>query len=151
MFRGVSALSLDDKGRLVVPTRYRHALRARGDGHVVVTVCDSERCLWLYGLPEWENAERLLTGLSSTHAASQRLKRLIVGHATDCEMDGAGRILLPAPLREFAGLEKRVVLIGQGNKFEIWNEDHWNERRSAWLEEGILTEPLPPELANLSL
>ena len=151
MFRGVSALSLDDKGRLVVPTRHRHALRAQGDGHVVVTVCDSERCLWLYGLPEWEDVERRLTALPSTQPAPQRLKRILIGHATDCEMDGAGRILLPAPLREFAGLEKRAVLIGQGNKFEIWNEEHWNARRATWLEEGILKEPLPPELANLSL
>ncbi|HEC13120.1 MAG TPA: transcriptional regulator MraZ [Acidiferrobacteraceae bacterium] len=154
MFRGVSTLSLDDKGRLAIPTKYRDALSSCGDGHLVVTVGQSDRCLWLYPLPEWEEIERKLVALPSMDKASQRLKRILMGHATDTDLDGSGRILLSAPLREFAELTKNAVLIGQGNKFEIWNENLWNKRCEEWLSEeadGPGDSVLPVELETLSL
>jgi len=91
--------------------------------------------------------------LPSLNPAARRLQRLLIGHATECELDGHGRILVPPPLREFAGLDRRVVLIGQGNKFELWDEATWTERREAWLQEaeGEAIEALSPELASLSL
>jgi len=151
MFRGVSALNLDDKGRLTIPTKYRDALREAGDGRVVVTVADSERCLWLYPLPLWEEIEQKLVDLPSVNPVHQRLKRILIGHATDCEVDASGRVLLSPPLREFADLEKRSVLIGQGNKLEIWNEDLWNRRCEEWLQQAPESGALSVELESLSL
>jgi MraZ protein len=150
MFRGVNALSLDNKGRLAIPARYRDMLTRHCNGQMVVTV-DPDHCLLLYPLPDWEEIERKLVKLPSFNKQARRLQRLFIGHATECELDGAGRILLPPPLREFAGLEKDAVLIGQGNKFEIWSDAAWNARRAEWLAEGGAEGPLPTDLEQFSL
>lgn len=151
MFRGVNTVNLDSKGRLAIPTRYRDQLQHLSDGQMVVTV-DRDGCLLLYPLPEWEEIERKLARLSSFQKQSRKLQRLLIGHATECEMDGNGRILLSQPLREFAGLEKAIVLIGQSNKFEIWSESTWTERRKEWLESNDDDDgDLPAELESLSL
>ncbi|MDA9981906.1 division/cell wall cluster transcriptional repressor MraZ [Gammaproteobacteria bacterium] len=151
MFRGVNSLSLDVKGRLAIPTRYRDGLLRQSDGKMVVTINNAERCLWLYPLADWEEIERKLVSLPSLDAAAQRLKRILIGHANDCDLDAAGRVLLPGPLREFASLDKHVVMIGQGNKFEIWNEELWNERRDQWLTADSDLGPLSVEMESLSL
>ena len=154
MFRGVNTLSLDSKGRMAIPTRYRDQLARACSGQMVLTInaLDSDRCLLLYPQPEWEEIERKIMKLSSFNKQTRKLQRMLVGHATECEMDGNGRILLAPPLREFSGLNKEVVLIGQGNKFEIWDEGAWNKRRSEWLEgEGGGDDKLPPDLESLSL
>lgn len=150
MFRGVNTLSLDNKGRLAIPARYRDTLTRHCNGQMVVTV-DPDHCLLLYPLPDWEEIERKLVKLPSFNKQARRLQRLFIGHATECELDGAGRILLPPPLREFAGLEKDAVLIGQGNKFEIWNDAAWNAHRAEWLTEGGAEGPLPSDLEQFSL
>lgn len=149
MFRGVSTLSLDAKGRMAMPAKYRERLEELCEGQLVVTV--DRDCLLLYPLPQWEEIERKLVRLPTLNAQSRRLQRLLIGHATECELDGNGRILVPTPLREFARLEKRVVLIGQGNKFELWDEDSWSARRDEWLAEGDSDMELPAELESLSL
>lgn len=152
MFRGVNNLNLDSKGRLAVPTRHREPLMQRCGGQLVLTVDSRENCLLLYPLPDWEEIERKLVKLPSLSKQVRRLQRLLIGHATECELDGNGRILLPAPLREFAGLDKAAILIGQGNKFEIWSEENWSARRAAWLEEGDDDgDGMPPELSSISL
>src|SRR3954470_7541888 len=115
MFRGATKLTVDDKGRLVMPTRHRDRLREQCAGHVVVTV-DRDQCLLIYPLPEWEQTERKLMSLPSLNAQARRLQRLMVGYATDLEIDGHGRISLPSELREFAKLERHGMLIGQGNR-----------------------------------
>lgn len=150
MFRGVNALTLDSKGRLAIPTRYRDELVRVANGRLVVTV-DRDHCLLLYPLPEWEEIERKLVKLPSFNAPARRLQRLLIGHATEVELDGSGRILLPPPLREFAALDKTVVMIGQGNKFEIWDEAQWNARRAEWLNANDGEGELPDELGSLSL
>lgn len=151
MFRGVNALSLDTKGRLAVPSRYRDRLQSLCEGQLVLTI-DRDRCLLIYPLPEWEEIERKLVQLPSLNRQARRLQRLLLGHATECELDGSGRVLLPNPLREYAGLNKRVVLIGQGNKFELWDEATWNEQREQWLvEEAADEEALGADLESLSL
>lgn len=151
MFRGPTKVTLDAKGRLAIPTRYRERIAARCDGHLVVTV-DRDYCLLIYPLPDWEEIERKLVRLPALDRKARRLQRLMVGHATEVEIDGHGRILLSKELREFAGLEKHTVLIGQGNKFELWDEERWNEKRDSWLadEEGDEL-PLSAELESLSL
>ncbi len=152
LFRGVAELTLDAKGRLAIPARYRERLHERCAGQLVLTIDTDERCLLLYPLPEWEAIERKLDGLPSLNPHARRVQRLLMGHATDTEMDGQGRILLPPPLRQYARLDKRVVLIGQGKKFELWDEAYWNERRDQWLaEETMDEEGLPAELQSLAL
>lgn len=151
MFRGLATLNLDSKGRMAIPTRYREGLLRTCEGQMVVTV-DRDHCLLLYTLPDWEEIERKLVRLPSLNKYARRMQRLLIGHATECELDGNGRILLPPALREFAGLDKSVVLIGQGNKFEVWAEEAWAVRRAEWLSEtGDEDEELPDELGSLSL
>ncbi|MHB1515593.1 MAG: division/cell wall cluster transcriptional repressor MraZ [Acidiferrobacteraceae bacterium] len=148
MYRGVNSLTLDGKGRLVIPTRYRGEIMNACEGRMIVTV-DRDQCLLLYPLPEWEEIERRLTALPSLNTQARGLQRLLIGHATECEMDSNGRILLPPILRTFVGLERSVVLVGQGNKFEVWDEQQWNVRRAEWVK--VAPEQLPPELESLSL
>ena len=150
MFRGATKVTLDDKGRMVMPTRYRERLREQAQGRLVVTV-DRDQCLLVYPLPEWEQIERKLMALPTLHAQSRRLQRLMVGHATDLELDGHGRLLLPPELREFAGLDRHAMLVGQGGRFELWDEARWTERRDVWLKSEESTTDLPAELDSLSL
>ena len=150
MFRGANKVTLDAKGRMVMPTRYRDRIQERSQGRLVVTV-DRDQCLLIYPLPDWEEIERKLMRLPSLHAQARRLQRLMVGHATDLELDGHGRVLLPPKLREFAGLARQAVLIGQGNRFELWDEARWNERRTLWLANEAAETGLPAELDSLTL
>jgi len=152
VFRGVNNLSLDAKGRMAIPSRYREHLRDEHEGQLVVTV-DRDACLLIYPLSEWEVIEHKLNRLPSFNRQARRLQRLLVGHATEVEMDGHGRVLLPGPLREFAGLDRRVVMIGQGNKFELWDETRWKEQRDAWMQEELDEDSLdlPSDLESLSL
>ncbi|MQM37289.1 Transcriptional regulator MraZ [wastewater metagenome] len=135
---------------MAFPSRYRERLQSLCDGELVLTV-DRDHCLLVYPMPEWETIERKLVELPALNRTARRLQRLLIGHATDCQLDGNGRILVPPPLREFAGLDKRTVLIGQGNKFELWDEDEWLRRRDEWLAEASEEEDLPEELEALSL
>jgi MraZ protein len=105
----------------------------------------------MYPLPEWEEIERKLVRLPSLNKQARRLQRLLIGHATECQLDANGRVLLPPPLREFASLNRQAVLIGQGNKFELWDEQIWNERRDTWLAEEDDELEMPDELESLSL
>ena len=150
MFRGATKLTLDDKGRMVLPTRQRQRALERGEGRLVITV-DRDQCLLIYPLPDWEQIERKLMALPSLHERSRRLQRLMVGHATEIELDGQGRLLVPPELREFAGLTRHAMLIGQGNRLELWDEARWNERRDFWLKSEETASDLSAELDSLSL
>jgi MraZ protein len=140
---------LDAKGRLAIPTRYRERIAERCGGQLVATV-DKDYCLLLYPFPDWEVIEQKLVALPSLNKQARRLQRLMVGYATEIDIDGHGRILLPRELREFAGLGRQAILLGQGNKFELWDEESWNEKRDAWLSDDDETD-LPSELESLSL
>lgn len=136
-----------------MPTRYRERLQLDSNSTVVVTIDTEEACLLVYPQPDWEEIESKLAALPSFNPAARRIQRLLIGYATDIEMDGQGRILLPPKLREHAGLEKRAVLVGQGKKFELWDEEHWESRRDKWLEEESKSKDgdLPDELKSISL
>jgi MraZ protein len=136
MFRGIHSATLDVKGRMALPARNREAVHLASAGKVVVTIDMRESCLLLYPLPEWEVVQRKLEALSNINPQARLLQRLLIGHATDLELDSAGRLLLPAMLRDYAELDKKLVLVGQGNKVEIWSERHWQEGMSSWLREG---------------
>ena len=154
MFRGISVLNLDAKGRLAIPTRYRDGLLGRDGGQVVITLSDrwdEDHCLWLLPLGEWVEIERKLLSIP-TGRQSTRLKRTLLSFATECELDRSGRALIPAQLRERAGLEKRIVLTGQGNKFEIWDEVRWDDQCDSWLSEPLDQDgALPIEMETLVL
>ncbi|MEY3005872.1 MAG: transcriptional regulator MraZ [Pseudomonadota bacterium] len=151
MFRGVHHINMDAKGRLAIPAKHREPLLVHCQGAVVITIDTQVHCLALYPLPEWEGIQKQIQALPALKPAVKRFQRLTLGYATDLDMDGNGRLLLPAPLREYAGLDKKLVLVGQGNKLEIWSEDAWlAERDQALLETGAEAE-LPDELMSLTL
>lgn len=144
MFRGATAVNLDTKGRLAIPSRYRDKLD-NDAGQMVCTIDLHQCCLLLYPLSEWEIIEAKLSKLSSMNPAERRIQRLLLGHASECQMDGAGRILLANTLRQHAGLDKSIMLVGQYNKFEVWDESRWYDQIKADIDlehsgESELTE-----------
>ena len=151
MFRGLNKINLDAKGRIAIPARYKDSLSNLSSNLLICTI-DQDHCLLLYPLKLWKSIEKKIMKLPTLNATSRRLQRLMVGHAAELEMDSSGRILIPKELREFAKLTKKAMLVGQGNKFEIWNYDDWNVGREKWLttKKADLSE-LPPELGTLSL
>jgi MraZ protein len=150
-FRGINNIAMDAKGRMAMPARYRERLLEICGGHLVVTV-DPDSCLLVYPLPEWEVIESKLVQLPSFNKRAKSIQRLLIGHATECDMDGQGRILLPTLLRDYASLSKKIVMIGQGKKFELWDEDAWNGGQAALLESVQDDEgELPVALEELSL
>ncbi len=125
MFRGISNLNLDAKGRIAMPTKYRDEIKSDFNGQMILTVDYGVRCLVLYPMSKWVETEQNILGLPNLSEAAREIKRLVIGYASDVEMDGQGRMMLSAPLREYAGMEKKLILIGQGDKFELWDEDSW--------------------------
>ena len=151
MFRGANAISLDAKGRLAMPSRYRDELLSRCAGQLIVTVDAVDSCLCVYPLTEWELIEAKLRQLPSLVEENRRLQRVLIGNAVDLELDGNGRFLVPPRLREHAGLDKHAMLVGQLNKFQLWNESAWNALAEADL--AAIKQPggLPDELRDLIL
>ena len=149
MFRGGNSVKLDAKGRLALPTRYRALITERYQGRLVLTV-HVDGCLLLYPQPEWEDIELQLIRTPNQDRRARDMQRMLVGYATEVEMDGNGRILIAPRLREFAGLDKAVSLVGVGKKFEIWNEENWEQIGSGWTG-GRADEALPNPLESLTL
>lgn len=148
MFQGAAQLNLDSKGRLAIPARHRDMLLAHCAGQLVLTA-EADGCLLLYPQPEWLPIREKLMQLSAFNPRIRALQRFLVGHAEDVVMDAAGRVLVSPTLRSFAALDKRVMLVGQGNKFEIWDEARWQalQEKMAGFNEG----DLPPELEGFTL
>jgi MraZ protein len=147
----VTQLALDAKGRLAIPGKHRAALAGSADSpeHTLIVTADPSRCLLVYPRATWEPIQAQLMALSSFNEQIRGLQRLLVGHADEVDMDGAGRILVPPALRQYAGLDHRVVLVGQGSKFELWDEAKWQQETAR-----AITFPagdLPPELDGFSL
>ena len=146
-FRGIAHLALDAKGRLAIPSRHRATL-GNGSGRVVITA-DPSRCLLVYPLDAWQPIQARLMSLSSFDERIRALQRLLVGYADDVDIDAAGRVLVPPPLREFASLGKDVVLVGQGRRMELWDAAAWDAQTAR----ALAFDPgeLPPELSGFSL
>ena len=147
MFRGFQTVNIDDKGRLAVPSRYRQRLTAEADGQLVLTLNPMDRSLWLYPQNNWEQIETKLAALSEFDKRSRRTKQMMRGYACDCQLDSQGRVLIPAELRDYARLQKQAVILGQGNKFEVWDQSSWEQQRDIWLsqidsEDGDISEAL---------
>lgn len=136
MFRGISYLTVDSKGRLAFPAKYRDDVNQSAQGQLIITVDHTDKCLLLYPLPQWLAVENALMSLPNVNKRVRNIQRLILGHAAEVELDSQGRLLLPVPLREYAGLDKRVVLVGQSNKFELWDADAWEAACAEWLKQA---------------
>lgn len=148
MFRGATSLNLDAKGRMAVPSRYRAELFAQCSGRLVITA-HPHRCLLLYPQPAWEPIQAKLMSLSSFDRQSSALQRLLVGHAEDIELDGAGRLLVSPVLREFAKVDKQAMLVGQGSHFELWANDSWPQQFESVMDREDME--LPAELEGFAL
>jgi transcriptional regulator MraZ len=148
MFQGAVQLNLDAKGRMAIPARHRDALMHAAEGRLVLTA-HPHRCLLLYPAPAWEPIRAKILAAPSLEAQSAMVRRLLVGFAEDLEMDAAGRILISPSLRQYAGLDKEVWLVGQGNGFELWSDAGWKAQQEAIFAQG--DKLLPPGLADLAL
>ncbi len=152
MLRGASAINIDAKGRIAIPTRYREWLMDSCQGQFVCTIDLQSPCLLLYPLNEWLLIESKLSALSSTDPQERRLQRLILGYATESELDKGGRTLIAATLRQHAKLQKKVMLVGQLNKFELWDEEMWYQQVQQDLQQGLPAgEQLSERLKGFSL
>ena len=151
MFRGISSITLDEKGRIAMPARYRERLQEGCGGHLVATIDTNHRCLLLYPAPEWERIEKRIEALPDFDPKAQGVKRLLLGHANDLEMDSSGRLLLPQELRQYARLERQLSLVGQGKKLELWDQEAWGKQREQWLGESTLDGEVSENLRVLSL
>ena len=151
VFRGINPINLDAKGRVALPAKYRDRVTNRCDGHMVLTVHPFDRCLLLYPLADWEVIESQVNALpNSTSRQARRLQHLMVGYATELDLDAANRLLLPAMHRDHAELDKRLILVGQGQKFEIWSEARWTSMTETYLSETV-DDDASDDLINLSL
>lgn len=146
-------MSVDAKGRLAMPKNHRERMDKHGIEELVVTV-DSRgtACLLIYPLSIYEELERRVSELPNHSAEARKAQRLFIGHATDIELDATGRMLLPAELREYAGIGRKAFLVGQGNKFELWDEEKWEQECEKWkqVESDPGSGDAPADLLNIS-
>ncbi len=147
MFSGISSLAVDVKGRIAIPTKHRDVLMQRGEGWVTLTA-DTDGCLLLYAKPEWQVVADRISAMSNQVPRVRLLQELIVGHADHVEIDGAGRILISPELRAYAKIDKTGVLMGQGNKFYLWDETKYHARVA--LAQASAQAPVPQELVGFS-
>lgn len=125
MFRGQFTHSIDAKGRVAVPSRFRDALAASADNRLVLTPALFDPCIHVFPVPAWEEFEAKVAQMKQFDANAVRLRRLYVSAAVDCELDKQGRLLVPPQLREHGSLAKEVLWAGVGNKAELWATDRW--------------------------
>lgn len=143
MFLSEYQHSIDTKGRLIVPSKFRDGL---GEKFVVTKGLD--KCLFAYPKEEWIVFEEKLKQLPITNAGARKFVRFFFSSAVECELDNQGRINIPPNLREYAGLKKEVISIGVNNRVEIWNKDSWNEYND---EENFISNELAFEMENLGI
>jgi len=146
VFQGSQSINVDAKGRFAVPSRYREVLLAVCEGKMVVTANPYERCLNIYPETQWQEVKSKIESLPNGNKKVRRLQRLVLGNASELEMDGNGRLLLPQTLRDYANLDKKAMLVGLGDKAELWSEQSWNDM----LDEDD-DDLMPEEMMNLSL
>ena len=148
MFRGSYEQKVDDKGRTSLPRRFREELRRNYSDDRLVVTRSLDDCLWAYPINEWEAFEKRVAEKGMFDRRIVRLKRAVISSAIECKVDSHGRILLPAPLREHAGIEREVVWAGMIHNIEIWAKDRWEK-----VEDDALSDPevLSESLAELGL
>lgn len=128
MFRGSSFHTVDDKGRIIIPTRFRKVINEKGNGPVMITGMDN--CLFVYCMDEWVKVEKRILDFQNKSQEIRRFQRFFIGNCQDCKCDKQGRVLIPPTLKDYAKLEKEVVLAGAGIRFEIWSKENWDRERT---------------------
>jgi len=152
VFRGVQHINMDAKGRMAMPARYRDALKTDESPEMIATIDTQYRCLLIYPLHTWEPIEKQLQDLPALNPNARKLSRLLLGHASELDLDANGRIRIPSVLQDYAQLDKKLVLVGQGKKFELWSEDNWQIECGQAIEDANSGELImPDEFANLVL
>jgi MraZ protein len=129
MFRGSFEHSVDSKGRVSVPSRFREIISERYEGKLVLTM-DFDKCIMVYPLEEWERVEEKIKSLPQSQKEVKDYTRFVFSNAAECELDKQGRILIPPPLREGARINKSVMVVGILNTMEIWDKAAWETRKS---------------------
>ncbi|MDQ3288147.1 MAG: division/cell wall cluster transcriptional repressor MraZ [Pseudomonadota bacterium] len=148
MFQGETAITMDDKGRLAVPTVYRDVVARECANQLVVTYNPFESgCLYLYPLAIWERVRDQVNALPRAKRVNRSMQLKVVGAASFVELDGNGRITVPASHRAAVGIEKKAVLLGMGDKFELWSE----QAHHAQIRQTISDDDLSDELLDLQL
>lgn len=147
VFQGSHAINMDSKGRMAIPAKYRETLAESCGGHIVMTAHTQDKCVLLYPEHEWQNILPKIEALPTFNKAALRAQRLLIGYACPLELDGNGRVLVPPTLRDYAGLEKKLMLVGLGKKFELWSEEAW----LASIQVQDSGQELPEEMLSLSL
>ena len=143
MFQGETAISVDEKGRLAIPTAYREPIARVCNNRLVITYNPFEPgCLWVFPQPEWERVRDQVNALPSVKRVHRDLQLKLVGAATHVELDSAARVLLPASQRGAAGIEKKAVLLGMGNKFELWSEQAHLDKIRQTIGEADISEDM---------
>ena len=148
MFRGSSNHTIDPKGRIIIPARFRDVIRAGGGEAVMITRMD--KSLFAYALNAWRKLEDRILSLADMSEHMRRIRRYFVGGAYECSCDKQGRVLVPQPLRNYAELDRDIVLVGLLDHFEIWSLENWekeNEKMESDLQKGVVHE----EIARLGL
>ncbi len=128
MFRGANAITMDDKGRIAIPARYREMLQEDCGGEIVCTIDINQPCILLYPMPEWEVMEDKLRKLSDMNPRERKMKRILLHYMSEAEIDKNGRFMLSSMLREKRELGKQLMLVGQLNRFEIWDKAVWQQQ-----------------------
>ena len=147
MFQGAIALSLDAKGRIAIPAKHRDALVP--EGAPLVMTAHPHRCLLVYPEKDWEPLSAQISAMPGLDPGTATLKRLLVGFAQTETLDASGRALVAPSLRQWAGLEKSIWLIGQGSHFELWSDSGWQKQQEAMLALDI--NALPPGFDTFTL
>ncbi|MEJ2158017.1 MAG: division/cell wall cluster transcriptional repressor MraZ [Desulfobacteraceae bacterium] len=148
MFRGISDHTLDAKGRIIIPSRFRDVIRAGGGDTVMITRMD--RCLYAYSVNEWSKILDRIKDLAEKSDAMRRFRRVFVGGAFDCNCDKQNRVLIPPTLRDYAELDRDIVMVGVLDHFEIWSRDNWEKENEA-MEKDMLKEEVRNEISKLGL
>lgn len=151
MFRGSNEVSMDAKGRMPIPARYRDELTSEHQGRLVATIDIENACLFIYPRSEWEEIETKIARMPTFKKETRMLQHLLIGHARDLELDGSGRILIPPELRSYAKLNNKLMLVGQSHRLELWSLENWNAKREALLSEVAEDFVISEEFQSLSL
>lgn len=148
MFRGSSFHSIDDKGRIVIPARFREIIAVSGADRVMTTRLD--KGLYAYTFEEWKKIETRIMSLAEKSDNMRRFRRVFIGGAFDCPFDKQGRMLIPPLLRQYAEIDKEIVLVGVLEHFEIWSRENW-ENENMNMEEDMKKEEVRNEIARLGI
>ena len=148
MFRGSSFHTIDSKGRIIVPARFREAIRSGGGDRVMLSRMD--KCLVAYTMAEWSKIENRILTMAEKSETMRRFRRIFIGGAFDCPCDKQERILIPSNLREYARFNKEIVLVGVLDHFEIWSRENW-DNENMHLEKDMKREEVRNEIAKLGI